>query len=159
MKNKHQDFVNKRFSFFIIFFSEEYDWTTRRQLWCLFAFFYANKANNFDFQKRAPLGKRGCLPHPKTSAWYASTYSLSIVNILEEQLQTFVLARVVFRTATFSKEQLFQNTYSLNVLSGYCSFWELLLLRGSTLKIEKTIGFFQSITCSRPFFKVAYYFI
>ena len=43
-------------------------------------------------------------------------YSLSIVNILEEQLQTFALARVTFGTGTFSKELFFRNTYSLNVI-------------------------------------------
>ena len=33
------------------------------------------------------------------------------------------------RIATFSKELLFQNTYNLNFLSGYCSVWKQLLLR------------------------------
>ena len=42
----------------------------------------------------------------------------------------FAFARVNFRKATFSKELLIQSTYSLNFLSGYCSIWEQLLLKG-----------------------------
>ena len=40
------------------------------------------------------------------------------------------LARENFGKATFSKELLIQSTYSLNFLSGYCSIWEQLLLKG-----------------------------
>ena len=82
-------------------------------------------------------------------------YSLSIVNILEERLYTFVLARVTFGTITFFKELLFRNIYSLNFLSGYCSFWEASAKR-IYLKHQifvKTIDLFQNTTCSCPFFK------
>ena len=41
-----------------------------------------------------------------------------------------------FGTATFSKELLVWSTYSLNFLSGYCSFWEQLLLTGSIWSIK-----------------------
>ena len=41
------------------------------------------------------------------------------------------LASVTFGIATFSKVLLFWSTFNLNVLSGYCCFWEQLLLRGS----------------------------
>ena len=50
------------------------------------------------------------------------SYLLSILNFLEEQLYTFVLASVTLGTVAFSKELLFRSTYSLNFLSGCCSF-------------------------------------
>ena len=53
---------------------------------------------------------------------------------MAEQLQTFALARVTFGTTNFSEKLLFQSTYSLNFLSGSCSFWELLLLKRVYLK-------------------------
>ena len=64
------------------------------------------------------------------------SYSLSAVKFLEEQLQTFAFAMVTFGTTTFSKELLFQSTYSLNFLLWNCSFWEQLLLRGSIWSIK-----------------------
>ena len=63
------------------------------------------------------------------------SYSLSIVNILGEQLYTFALSRMTFGTTTFSKELLFRSTSSLNFLLGYCSFWKQLLLRWSIWSI------------------------
>ena len=50
------------------------------------------------------------------------SYLLSTVNFLEEQLYTFAFARVNLGRVAFSKELLFWSTYSLNFLSGYCSF-------------------------------------
>ena len=64
------------------------------------------------------------------------SYSLIAAIFLEEELQTFVLAKVTFGKATFSKEVLFRSTYSLNFLSNYCSFWEQLLLRRSIWSIK-----------------------
>ena len=57
-------------------------------------------------------------------------------KFLEKQLQTFALTRVTCRTDTFSKELLLQSTYNFNFLSGYCSFWEQLLLRGSIWSVK-----------------------
>ena len=57
------------------------------------------------------------------------SYLLSIINILEEQLSTFVLAGLTFGTTTFSNELLFKSTYSLNFLSGNWTFWEQQLKR------------------------------
>ena len=75
-----------------------------------------------------------------------SSYSLSIANLLEKRLSTFALARVTFGTVTFSKELLFWSTYSLNFLSGYCSFWEQLVLKGSIWSIIFFFFFFFIVT-------------
>ena len=56
------------------------------------------------------------------------SYLISIVNFLKEQ---FALAEVTLGTVAFSKDIIFRSTYSLNFLSGYCSFQEQLLLAGS----------------------------
>ena len=53
------------------------------------------------------------------------SYSLTVVNVLEKQLQTFTFAMVTFGITTFSKEFLFQNTYSLNFFCGTVVFWKL----------------------------------
>ena len=53
---------------------------------------------------------------------------------------------MTFGTTTFSKELLFQSTYSLNFLSGNCSFWEQLLLKRIYFKNQifvKTIYMFS----------------
>ena len=63
-------------------------------------------------------------------------YSLSPVDFLEEQLQTFALARVTFGTAAFSKELLFRSAYGLNFLSEYVWFWKQLLLGASIWSIK-----------------------
>ena len=60
---------------------------------------------------------------------------------------------MTFGTINLSKELLFRSIYDLNFLSRYCSFWEQLVLRGSTF------FFFQSKTCSRPFFELVCRFI
>ena len=89
------------------------------------------------------------------------SYSLSIVDLLEENFQTFALARVTFGTTAFSKEWLLQGTYSLYFLLWNCSFWEQLLLKRIYLKQQifvKTIYIFQNTTWSRPFFKVVCHF-
>ena len=90
------------------------------------------------------------------------SYSLSIVDILEEHLQTFAIARVTFGTTIFSKELLLQGTYRLNFLLWNCSFWEQLLLKRIYLKQQifvKITYIFQNTTWSRPFFKVVCHFI
>ena len=63
------------------------------------------------------------------------SYPLSIVNFLEEKLQTFALARVTSGTTTFSKELFFRSTYSFNFLAQYCSFWVQPLLVGTIWSI------------------------
>ena len=49
------------------------------------------------------------------------SYSLSVVNVLEEQQQTFALGCMALGTATFSKELLLRSSqFNLNFLFGYC---------------------------------------
>ena len=72
-----------------------------------------------------------CVKYTKTLA----TIPFSFDNVTTA-IAVIHYARVTFGTATFSKELLVRSTYSLNFLSGHCSFWEQLLLRRSVWSIK-----------------------
>ena len=84
-------------------------------------------------------------------------YSLSPVDFLEEQLQTFALARVTFGTTALSE------CLWLELSLGVRLILKTATLRSIYLKYQvfvKTMHiFFQNTTCSRPFFKLVCHFI
>ena len=69
------------------------------------------------------------------------SYSLSVVNFLEKQLQAFAFAGVTFGTTTFPKELLFQSTYCINFLLWNFAFFGTATVKRIYLKHQMFVIF------------------